>query len=81
MKLLKFLAAIIILSLAIATVVYLPLWVYFGFNALYLGVLYVKQDTFFSLDFFLFALCVGAPFYTYSVMQNLIEGRKWNGDT
>lgn len=81
MNLLKFLAAILTITLSVLTLAYLPLWVYFGLNILYLGSFYQRNGTFLETGFVIFALFIGAPLYAYIVLENLIDGKKWNEDT
>jgi len=81
MKLLKFFAAIFSILVAIVTLVYLPLWVYFSMNVIYLIFYYRKNDSLFSVGFVAICLFISAPFYLYIVIENLIDGKKWNSKT
>lgn len=81
MELLKFLAAPITIAVFTAILIYLPLWVYFGMNSLYLISFYRKNNTFVTLGFFIIALLLSAPLYSYDIVENLIDGKKWNDGT
>lgn len=79
-SLLKFFAAIFSILVAVVTLTFLPLWVYFSMNVIYLMFYYKKNDMLFSVGFVAICLCISAPFYLYIVMENLIDGKKWNSD-